>query len=68
MNAIKKHDKNEALKEAQKISDQTNSVIYVIETTINENDEIEKVFYIDDNGFIRVWETLIATFENGTKI
>lgn len=68
MNAIKKHDKNEALKEAQKISDQTNSVIYVIETTINENDEIEKVFYIDDNGFIRVWETLIATFENGIKI
>lgn len=68
MHAIKKHDKNEALKEAQKISDQTNSVIYVIETTINENDEIEKVFYIDDNGFIRVWETLIATFENGIKI
>lgn len=29
---------------------------------------MHKIFYIDDNGLIRVWETLIATFENGTKI
>lgn len=68
MQPIKKESEEEALKEAQKISENTNSIIYVIETNINENDEIQKVFYIDDNGLIRVWETLIATFENGIKI
>ena len=68
MQPIKKESEEEALKEAQKISENTNSIIYVIETNINENDEIQKIFYIDDNGLIRVWETLIATFENGTKI
>ena len=68
MQPIKKESEEEALKEAQKISENTNSIIYVIETNINENDEIQKIFYIDDNGLIRVWETLIATFENGIKI
>ena len=68
MQPIKKESEEEALKEAQKISKNTNAIIYVIETNINENDEIQKVFYIDDNGLIRVWETLIATFENGIKI
>ena len=32
------------------------------------NDENEQVYYVDENGLIRVWEELIATFENGVKI
>ncbi len=46
------------------ISKNFNCVIWVKSI----NDENEQVYYVDENGLIRVWEELIATFENGVKI
>ncbi|NAW49976.1 hypothetical protein GNY06_00715 [Elizabethkingia argentiflava] len=53
-------DKEKALKEAQKISENNNVLLYVI---LSNGD-----YFIDENNLVRVWETLIATFENGKKI
>lgn len=60
MDLIKYTDKEKALKEAQKISEKNNVLLYVILS----NGE----YFIDENNLVRVWETLIATFENGKKI
>ncbi|MCT3649914.1 hypothetical protein HZQ28_18220 [Elizabethkingia anophelis] len=60
MDLIKYTDKEKALKEAQKISENNNVLLYVILS----NGE----YFIDENNLVRVWETLIATFENGKKI
>jgi hypothetical protein len=59
MDLIKYTDKEKALKEAQKISENNNVLLYVILS----NGE----YFIDENNLVRVWETLIATFENGKK-
>ena len=56
---------DEALKEAKKLSNKNSIVLHVIKSI---NDENEQVYYVDGNGLIRVWEELIATFENGVKI
>lgn len=56
---------DEALKEAKKLSNKNSIVLHVIKSI---NDENEQVYYVDENGLIRVWEELIATFENGVKI
>ena len=56
---------DEALKEAKKLSNNNSIVLHVIKSI---NDENEQVYYVDENGLIRVWEELIATFENGVKI
>lgn len=56
---------DEALKEAEKLSNKNSIVLHVIKSI---NDENEQVYYVDENGLIRVWEELIATFENGVKI
>ena len=56
---------DEALKEAKKLSNKNSIVLHVIKSI---NDETEQVYYVDENGLIRVWEELIATFENGVKI
>ena len=56
---------DEALKEAKKLSNKNSIVLHV---TKSINDENEQVYYVDENGLIRVWEELIATFENGVKI
>ena len=56
---------DEALKEAKKLSNKSSIVLHVIKSI---NDENEQVYYVDENGLIRVWEELIATFENGVKI
>ena len=42
--------------------------LHVIEAREIEETESKTVFYIDYNGFIRISEKLIASFENGTKI
>lgn len=68
MSAICKENKEEALEEAKKLSKENNTILFVIESNINEKDEIKKVWYIDDSSFIRVWETCIATYENGIEI
>ncbi|AQX03687.1 hypothetical protein [Elizabethkingia anophelis] len=60
MDLIKYTDKEKALKEAQKISENNNVLLYVI---LSNGD-----YFIDENNLVRVWETLIATFENGKKI
>ena len=56
---------DEDLKEAKKLSNKNSIVLHVIKSI---NDENEQVYYVDENGLIRVWEELIATFENGVKI
>ena len=56
---------DEALKEAKKLINKNSIVLHVIKSI---NDENEQVYYVDENGLIRVWEELIATFENGVKI
>lgn len=56
---------DEALKEAKKLSNKNSIVLHVIKSI---NDKNEQVYYVDENGLIRVWEELIATFENGVKI
>ena len=56
---------DEALKEAKKLSNKNSIVLHVIKSI---NDENEQVYYVDENGLIRVWEELIATFEDGVKI
>ena len=56
---------DEALKEAKKLSTKNSIVLHVIKSI---NDENEQVYYVDENGLIRVWEELIATFENGVNI
>lgn len=56
---------DEALKEAKKLSNKNSIVLHVVKSI---NDENEQVYYVDENGLIRVWEELIATFENGVKI
>lgn len=56
---------DEALKEAKKLSNKNSIVLHVIKSI---NDENEEVYYIDENGLIRVWEELLATFENGVKL
>ena len=56
---------DEAFKEAKKLSNKNSIVLHVIKSI---NDENEQVYYVDENGLIRVWEELIATFENGVKI
>lgn len=56
---------DEALKEAKKLSNKNSLLLHVIKSI---NDENEQVYYVDENGLIRVWEELIATFENGVKI
>ena len=56
---------DEALKEAKKLSNKNSIELHVIKSI---NDENEQVYYVDENGLIRVWEELIATFENGVKI
>ena len=56
---------DEALKEAKKLSNKNSIVLHVIKSI---NDENEQVYYVDENGLIRVWEELIATFENCLKI
>ena len=56
---------DEALKEAKKLSNKNSIVLHVIKSI---NDENEQVYYVDENGLIRVWEELIATFENDVKI
>ena len=56
---------DEALKEAKKLSNKNSIVLHVIKSI---NDENEQVYYVVENGLIRVWEELIATFENGVKI
>ena len=56
---------DEALKEAKKLSNKNSIVLHVIKSI---NDENEQVYYVDENGLIRVWEELIATFENGVNI
>jgi len=60
MDLIKYTDKEKALKEAQKISENNNVLLYVI---LSNGD-----YFIDENNLVRVWETLIATFENGKRI
>lgn len=60
MDLIKYTDKEKALKESQKISENNNVLLYVI---LSNGD-----YFIDENNLVRVWETLIATFENGKKI
>ena len=50
---------------AKKLSNKNSIVLHVIKSI---NDENEQVYYVDENGLIRVWEELIATFENGVKI
>lgn len=50
---------DEALKEAKKLSNKNSIVLHVIKSI---NDENEQVYYVDENGLIRVWEELIATF------
>ncbi|MET7038806.1 hypothetical protein [Elizabethkingia miricola] len=60
MDLIKYTDKEKALKETQKNSENNNVLLYVILS----NGE----YFIDENNLVRVWETLIATFENGKKI
>lgn len=65
---IKETDKSTALKRAQEISGEKKLVLHVIEAREIEETEAKTVFYIDDNGFIRISEKLIASFENGTKI
>lgn len=56
---------DEALKEAKKLSNKNSIVLHVIKSI---NEENEQVYYVDENGLIRVWEELIATFENGARI
>ena len=56
---------DEALKEAKKLSNKNSIVLHVIKSI---NDENEQDYYVDEYGLIRVWEELIATFENGVKI
>ncbi|UTG66806.1 hypothetical protein J2O02_18240 (plasmid) [Elizabethkingia anophelis] len=60
MDLIKYSDKEMALKEAKRISENEKVLLYVILS----NGE----YFIDENNLVRVWETLIATFENGKKI
>jgi hypothetical protein len=59
MDLIKYTDKEKALKRSPKISENNNVLLYVILS----NGE----YFIDENNLVRVWETLIATFENGKK-
>ena len=65
---IKETDKSTALNKAQKISGDKKMILHVIEAREIEETEAKTVFFIDDNGFIRTSEKLIASFENGTKI
>lgn len=60
MDLIKYSDKEMALKEAKRISENEKVLLYVILS----NGE----YFIDENNLVRVWETLIATFENGKMI
>lgn len=62
---LKFSELDEALKEAKKLSNKNSIVIHVIKSI---NDENEQFYYVDENGLVRVWEELIATFENGAKI
>ena len=32
------------------------------------DDKNKPVYYVDDNGFLRSWEKMEATYENGVKI
>lgn len=69
---IKEKEKATALKKACEISESKGLVLFVIESVgvIGEDDPDEPytIYYIDDNGFIRNYERLVATFENGKKI
>ncbi len=56
---------DEALNFAEKKSESDNTVLYVIKSL---NEKNERVFYVDTNGFVRSWEIMISTYENGKKI
>ncbi|PWN62401.1 hypothetical protein C1631_022820 [Chryseobacterium phosphatilyticum] len=62
----KENELSVALEKAKKISKNTCSVMFVIKSIDKETDD--EVYYIDDNGLIRSWELLIATFDNGIRI
>lgn len=64
-NVIKEVDLESALGKAKKISKNECNVIYVIKSF--DEDCQDEMYYIDDNGLIRSWEELIATFDNGIK-
>jgi hypothetical protein len=59
MDLIKYTDKEKGFERSPKISENNNVLLYVILS----NGE----YFIDENNLVRVWETLIATFENGKK-
>ncbi|PWN60057.1 hypothetical protein [Chryseobacterium oncorhynchi] len=60
MEAIKYSTEKEALKEAQRLSEKNSLVLHVIKS--------DEQYYLDENGLLRAWETLIAAFENGRRI
>jgi hypothetical protein len=58
-------DLYEALNFAQKESEKKSVVLHVIKSFDDKN---KPVYYVDDNGFLRSWEKMEATYENGVKI
>lgn len=63
------YNKQKALDSAKNQSKEQNSVLFVIEAVeVNLSVPLTLVYFVDENGFLRNGEKIIATFECGTKI
>lgn len=65
--AIKEYELDLAHSRAKRLSDNLSTKVYIISGHDDDDDTVE-CYFIDENGITRVWEEVIAIYENGNLI